>query len=200
MSLIAADTSTVMLALGLALLVTILLRRSFRYLGRTSRRPASALEKVARPRASSRQALDDAPPELLRWQVEMHETARDLKAELDTKIAVVRQLLLMVTEQQERIERSIAKAEHLGLARCRDTLSEIKNATTPSAGPANQQIPSDRLGCLPPTSTESQGQLTDRRQAVSRLADLGTSSAAIANQLSLSVGEVEMLLRLRSHP
>lgn len=199
MSLIAADTSTVMLALGLALLVSILLRRSYRYLGRVSRRPVSALEKVPRPRASSRQALDDAPPELLRWQVEMHDTARDLKAELDTKITVVRQLLLMVAEHQERIERSIARAEQLGLPRCRDTLSDIQDATAPSATRTGQPTDPDARGCLPPTSAESQGQLTDRRQAVSRLADLGYTSAAIADQLSLSVGDVEMLLSLRSH-
>jgi hypothetical protein len=127
-----------MLALGLALLTWILLRRSYRYLGRARRGSTSAMETVARPRHPSRQPLDDAPSELLRWQVEMHETARDLKAELDTKVSVVRQLLQMAAEQQQMLQHTIARAEQLGLRRGQDTPAEIRRLAPDSTDDANQ--------------------------------------------------------------
>ena len=198
MSLLAMDTSTIMLALGLALLVSILLRRSYRYFGRVSGRNSTAIEEVPRPRDSPRQALDDAPAELLRWQVDMHETARDLKAELDTKASMIRQLLLMAAEQQEKLDQSIAKAEQLGVTRSGDTLAKITDAAAQQSSGSGHDVRRDALDGLSPTRAVPQGELSDFRQAVSKLADLGHTSAAIAQQLGLSIGDVEMLISLRS--
>jgi hypothetical protein len=95
-----------MMLLGLALLIAILLRRSFRYYGRrgtTRDAPAEYLTQTPRP-ASNHRSLSSAPADVLRWQVEMHETARDLKAELDSKMRLLQLLVAQAREQAERLE------------------------------------------------------------------------------------------------
>jgi len=82
-----------------------LLRRSFRYFrrGRNDTRP---LVKVERPaRADSAAPLHDAPRDVLRWEVEMHETARVLSAQLDSKMAALQSLIRQAREEADRLER-----------------------------------------------------------------------------------------------
>jgi len=43
--------------------------------------------------------LASAPPELQRWQIEMFDLQRELKAELDTKIVVVQTLIRQADER-----------------------------------------------------------------------------------------------------
>ena len=64
-------TSSILLVAGIALAAFFLMR------GASRRRAAPAL-KATRLDAGSQGDLAGAPPDLLRWQVEMHETARDL--------------------------------------------------------------------------------------------------------------------------
>ena len=47
--------------------------------------------------------LADAPVETLRWQAAMFDLQRDLKAELDTKIAVVQSLLREVDQRLAKL-------------------------------------------------------------------------------------------------
>lgn len=198
---IADHTSVIMLALGLALMALILLRRSGRYFRRTKRRNVPAIEEVARPSPSLDESPNDCPSDVLRWQVEMHETARRLAAELDTKTSVLRQLLLMATQATEKLDQSIRRAEQLGLPRGRDTLSEIQQATAEPSGADGHGRLGPLPSRLPPTSAASQGRLEDsqdHQQAVYRLADLGHSPTSIAEQLGISIGEIEMLLSLRA--
>ena len=80
----ASITRMGMFLAGITLLILILLRRCYRHYGR--RRSAgktleSHLTRAPRP-GSSERSLSDAPPDVLRWHVEMHDTARELKAEL----------------------------------------------------------------------------------------------------------------------
>jgi hypothetical protein len=53
----------------------------------------------------------DAPIEIGRWEVQMHETARDLMGELNTKIAIVEQLVRDANAAAERLEKAIERAE-----------------------------------------------------------------------------------------
>lgn len=53
--------------------------------------------------------LRDAPPEVLRWHVELHETARDLKAEIDTKLVALQVLTKQAREEADRLERLLAQ-------------------------------------------------------------------------------------------
>jgi hypothetical protein len=106
------NKSSLLFLLGIVMLIVILMRRWSRYFKRQK-----SAKRAARPLAmrepNAEQPLMDAPPELLRWQVEMHETARQLKGELDTKIAILQRLTIDAQRQAERLESIVQHAEHL---------------------------------------------------------------------------------------
>ncbi len=104
MWLVAQTSSSWMFAAGVTLATFILLRRLWR-----RRRPASPAGLERGPRRD--QPLYDAPPELLRWQVEMHELTRELKAELDSKIRVWNQLVQEAREERRRLEETLKSAK-----------------------------------------------------------------------------------------
>jgi len=64
----------------------------------------------------------DKPAQLLRWEVEMHDLARDLMSKLDTKIAMLQRLLIA------------AEAREKGL------LSAVGNSSAPAA-PQDSAVP-----------------------------------------------------------
>lgn len=104
MDVLLQNKSTLLLALGVAMMIFILMRRWQRYFRRPQRSG-----KPVRPAARSggvdvQQPLMDAPPEIIRWHIEMEETARELKAELDTRIAVLQRLVLDARAQADRLE------------------------------------------------------------------------------------------------
>ncbi len=49
----------------------------------------------------------------MRWEVEMHDTARELKAELDSKISALMSLVRTAREEQERLTQLIDTARSL---------------------------------------------------------------------------------------
>lgn len=112
---------------------------------------------------------DDEPVELTRWRVEMYETAREIKAELDSKIAVLQVLLRDAEEHQRRLAQALE--------------SDARASTG-----GNDAIEPRRQAALP--SGES-------KDLIYRLADEGRSCEAIAAQARVSVGDVELLLSLR---
>ena len=57
-----------------------------------------------------------APVEVLKWQVELHELARQLKAELDSKIVAVRTLSQEYDRAAGRLRQLISEAQALGEA------------------------------------------------------------------------------------
>lgn len=115
MWLLANTTSWLMFLVGVGLMTAILLRRYFRYYHRGGRKRAEAPLARAKPNKLEGQPLADAPRDVLRWQVEMHETARDLKAEIDSKLSVLQTLVSLADEQTTRLEAAIARAEALGV-------------------------------------------------------------------------------------
>ena len=163
--------------LGLTLLTVILLRRIYRRQGRRGRSTARARSRRPSPATQPRDGmpLADAPPEILRWHVEMHEIARDLQAELDSKMVALQTLIHVARQESERLEAAIA-------------------------GVSQQTRQSDRR---PVEAAESRGAaqlpgtLEQRRDAY-RLADLGHSAEAIADFLGSPVGDVDMILGCRS--
>ena len=138
MELIAVSTSTSMaMVAGLVVVIWLLMRRSERYFGRRTGSDDFSPRRQ-RPTDKDHRPLSDAPPELLRWQVEMHETARDLKAELDSKMGVLQQLNLLAMEQVQRLELAVARAGQIELA--------------PGARPPAADVPADDLPPAPPVS------------------------------------------------
>lgn len=162
------------LTLGMLLLIAILLRRTYRRYGRHGRRRASSKPaQVSSPRPRQT-PLRDAPPEILQWQVEMQEIARDVKAELDTKMIALQTLVRVAQQEIHQLESAIARAEDQRLD--------------------GRLLPRSHQ---PPQPSHLPGTRQQRRDAY-RLADLGHSPAAIADFLGTSLGDVDLILGCRT--
>lgn len=61
------------------------------------------------PRADK--ALGDAPAEILRWQVEMTETARDLRADLDSRLALLNATIRLSDQRIAEMKKLLEQIE-----------------------------------------------------------------------------------------
>jgi hypothetical protein len=117
-AMFSGNASTLLLVAGLALAAFFLLRGAGGLVARGRKKDADPQEiRKLLGQRSRDSALADAPPEILRWQVEMHETARDLKAEIDTKLAALSALTIAARQERERLEEALRQAENAGLAK-----------------------------------------------------------------------------------
>ncbi len=104
---------------GLAIICWLLMR------GRTRRRRKASLQVLVgghlkhnshataqAPSFSGTHSLG-APPEVLRWQVELHDLGRELKAELDAKLIAVRAMTQAYDQATERLKEMIRIAQRL---------------------------------------------------------------------------------------
>jgi hypothetical protein len=180
-----------MFFLGVAMLTLILLNRYRRYYGKKKGRRAPSKSELQRD-GLSKQPLADAPVEVLRWQVEMHESARDLKAEIDSKFVLLQTLTAQATEQSQRLQSLIERAEKLDLladGRGDDELSQIERIA--------EGIVEDLRAV---ESEDDCGRVEARKQAESavfELADRGLNARSIADRTGRSLGDVELLLAAR---
>lgn len=174
MWLLADILNTGMLLAGIGLLTIIMLRRTYRYYGRQRSRSKAAapyLTQVPRP-AQNQRSLSDAPPDVLSWQVELHDTARELKAELDSKMRALQLLIGQARHEANRLEQILSQLD--------------PSLRTPSPD-SSTNSPSNWLPGSP-----------DRQAEIFALADQGRSAAEIAEQVSVPLGEIELILSLRS--
>jgi len=174
MCLLANFLQSAMFLAGVILMVAILLRRFYRHTrghGR-SNRSGTYLERTPRPGAKKR-SLSTAPSDVLQWHVEMQETARDLKAELDTKMRVLQLLIAQARTECNRLE-------HL-LTRIGD------------------HVPSEPTQCVPVPEVGQRwsASLADRQRRVYALADEGWNAAEISHESGMPLGDIELLLSLR---
>jgi hypothetical protein len=172
------------------------------------------------PKAAS--LPDGLPDDLAQWQVNMHETARQLSAQLDAKLSLLQSLLADVDRAAERLESALDRAH--------PTLPPGSQAESlrPAAGHARDMrlVPASdsfnpeptakaRLSGMPPgfdaSSPDSEDaylsaadaeppRTTDRsrrREEVYGLADYGFAAAEIARRVGMPMGEVELMLSLR---
>lgn len=106
--------SQMMMLAGIVLLGWVLIRRQIR-----SRRRVHSLDMAERELVRRRAAADKpsamplatAPPETQRWQVEMLDLQRELKAELDMKIVVVQSLIRQADERILALRQQADKAQ-----------------------------------------------------------------------------------------
>ncbi|MHB8969535.1 MAG: hypothetical protein ACYC3X_00480 [Pirellulaceae bacterium] len=171
MCLLADWTSHGMFLAGIILLLLILLRRSPR---RDSSRGRNTSDSAPRRplAAGSHRALPEPPDDVLQWQVEMHELGRTLKAELDTKMRLLHLLIGQARVESERLEQLLAG------------LDPARMAGLESSSPDPGQ----------PIS----GDIHPQQSAIYALADAGQSAHEIAARLEAPLGEVELLLSLRT--
>jgi DNA-binding NarL/FixJ family response regulator len=185
-------TGTILMFGGIALACYMLMRRSAGRLARSKRDEPSPREiRKQFGQRDKQQPLVDAPPDLLRWQVEMHETARDLKAEIDTKLAALQALAIVARREAERLETAIGRAAAISAERP-DTLEQIARLAeraAPSGQPRLEQVvarlPNAACPSLPPA------------EVIDQLTERGLSAAEIADRLSVSLGDVELAQSLR---
>lgn len=188
--------SNAMLLLGLGLAAFVLLRRMYRRTRRqsTGSPPAGPVRSSANRRGG--QPLMDAPPEAARWQVEMHEVARELKAELDSKSAVLQTLVAMLREETDRLERVIERARAAGLGTAVDSLAEIEQMAQDLSADAHRFL--ERADPKLQRLAESAEPLpAETRRRIAALAAEGRSVEEIAEELELPRGEVELTLSLK---
>jgi hypothetical protein len=116
----------------------------------------------------------------------MHDLVRDFKAELDSKIVIVEQLVRDAKKQADRLEAAISRATETCAA------SVQANVDLPRA--ENGRKASARVDA----ADARPGSSASRRHAeIYALADQGLTSASIANRLGSPIGEVELILGLR---
>lgn len=108
---LAAMAEQVMFALGVAILTAILLRRSYRLLGKRRKGGSSkVIEAQPRPENAWSGSHQDAHARMNRQEVELHEMARDVSAQLDSKMMVLQELIAQSQKQIERLEELLDKA------------------------------------------------------------------------------------------
>lgn len=187
---------------GVALMIAILMRRYFRYFGKLKRE-----KKKKKPAASSiadersgveKQTLLDAPDNVLRWQVDMHDTARNLKAELDTKIGLLQTLVQMADDRIGQLN-SLAERTRSGAS-----------SSEPSGGSSSDAAPSEfaEIPARQSTATRSKSKddstgiglpgNDDMRRSIYQLADRGLDARQISNEIGRSLGDIEFILALRT--
>ena len=190
MLLLANAVSWTMFGLGVVLMICVLLRRSWRY-QRENRRSTRGIT-VKRPRVNRAERLIDAPPEVLRWQVEMHDLARDLKAELDSKMRALQTLIQLAQHETLQLEAAIQRAERLGISTCRDTLQTVEQLSESPEASSNASLPP-----LAETNIVELIKPSDQRSRIYVLHDAGQSPESIAQRMNITVGEVELILSVR---
>lgn len=184
------EPTTVLFLSGLSLVCAVLLFRTNRQLNtrpKTQLPHPSSWSKPPTPKAPAAHHLD-MPREAQRWEVEMHETARELRGQLDSKISVLQHLIRDAAAEAARLEAAIERAAKLDLGNLRPQPprqdAPLAAASPPTARPRSKPEP-------------AASPVSRRYAEIYALADSGLASAAIATRVGSPIGEVELILGLR---
>lgn len=94
------------------MLTSILLRRTYRQLGRTRKKYDSRpIDVQPRPTGKWDGAKADTSAVIERQQVQLAELSRDVNGQLDTKIMALRELIAQSQQQIDRMEELLASGE-----------------------------------------------------------------------------------------
>jgi len=96
---------------GCALLTLILLKRTYRRIGKRTKYNPAPIERISRPTGAWDGAQRDALAQVERQKVEMHDMARDINGQLTSRILVLEQLVGDSQRQIERLEALLAEAK-----------------------------------------------------------------------------------------
>jgi hypothetical protein len=187
------DKPNLLFLLGVVLASSILLLRSLRRTRRSSSASLPQTPSAARgaSAASSLQAL----PELQRWEVQMHETARELTARIDNKLRLLEQLIRDADERIARLETLEGGTNQTEMAED-DSVIPLSQLSQLVGSPASTSEGETAASDMPQRPAKAPG-ASQRSEEIYALADAGRDSAEIARQLNSPVGEVELILGLR---
>ena len=106
---------------GCVLLTFILLKGTFRRLGRRKKAPPPPLEHIPRPKSAWDGAQHDAQSIIDRQKVEMYDMARELSGQLNTKIMILEKLISDSQEQIDRMETLLERQQALSASQTEQT-------------------------------------------------------------------------------
>ena len=174
------DLSQGMMLAGVALLVFLMMRRHRQYQRQIRVDARRERKEKARAKAEAKetvvrasQPLMDAPDSILKWHVEMHETARELQGQLDSKM---RSLQILI-------------------AQANVTMSQLQKAA------ANLQKDDEGMDeRLPDDWEEVTVELPTKEKCseIYSLHDEGNTADDISGQVGIPVGDIELILSLRT--
>lgn len=159
------NVASVVFMLALMFTVWLLLMRSRRYL---ARRDNSPVVRIERPAPDTPLPPGGAPEAVGRWEVHMHETARELSAQLDSKMVALQHLVREADRAAARLEQAL-------------------DAAHAAEHPHHS----------PPTTHSDNAAAQRRHEEIYLLADYGHEPLEIARRMGLPVGEVQLILSLR---
>ncbi len=176
-----------------------------RYDGSANAYPRSGDSSSAAPTTppTTTQRHLDAMPKTAQWEVDMHETARELKAQLDSKMSALQALIAEADRAASRLEAAMESRDDAHNAPPSNRMpSGGSPLFTPKPGPPHMAeksragLPTSQAQALrpAPAPTASGVSTQNRKQEIYALADYGLSESAIAQRLSMPVGEVELIL------
>ena len=100
---------TMLFLAGLMLISWVLLRRTQRYYSRNRPSETPPEYRLQPPREPAGLSLNE-PETAARWEVQLHETARELSAQLDSKMSALQALILDADRAAARLEAAMGKA------------------------------------------------------------------------------------------
>jgi len=200
------DPTFLFLAL-LAVTIAFLLLRVQRHFGRTSS-PRPSLAPLGKREPAPRAHHPQAPSAIANWEVEMHDIARELSAQLNTKMGLLEHLIREADRAAARLEAALA-AVRTGGATAQGAASAASPLPSSGTEPADAR-PVSQAEALKSASQADRAALAGgedlpgrrpplerRYEEVYTLADYGYDAAEIARRLGTPVGEVQLILGLR---
>lgn len=201
------EGTTVLFLAGLGLTCGFLLFRTHRQLNakpKAKPSPPSTWSKLQPDPEPVAHRLG-APAEVRRWEAELHELTRELRGQLDTKIALLEHLIRDAGQQAARLEAAIERvtilradaarpasvgppAAHFHTGQMHAPAASVGSAS-PGARPGE---PAEAARTSRPVSSAAR-----RHTEIYALADSGLASAAIAARIGSPIGEIDLILGLR---
>ena len=180
------EPSEMLMVAAILAATSMLLIRIRRYM-RRQKKSKSVMVRTDRPKPGERGHHLGLPPEAMNWEVDMHETARDLSAQLDSKMSALGHLIREADRASARLETALeAAGSHV------QPPTQAESLETAAAADCR---PDSR-----PADGSSGEEATDQRANVElyTLADYGFDAREISRRLDIPIGEVELILRLRT--
>ena len=171
-------------------------QRQLRQSGKTSKatKPSTAHvdKKDCRPGAKEMKTQHQVE----HWEVRMHDLARELSAQLDSKMSALEHLIQdaerQITRLDARLNRKPDAGAEIASAADRPAALPAPHITTQAAALASSKTLVNQ-----PARQSSPPPKERRFDEVYALADAGHTSAAIASRVGSPVGEIELILSLR---
>lgn len=205
-SALSSGAQTLMFALGMMLMISLLTRVMIRAYRRSRRRSPRKDVKRVRVAADKQAArtdtpLIDAPASFGRWHSEMNDVARTVEAEVETKIGRLQATIRLADETASRLERAIQEARTLIRSDSPPTADESSNLDEGTLEQSEQILDSVRSlsnqthrSVPKPHSARQQ----DIETKIVAMASEDATAREIAESTGLPVGDVELILSTRT--